>query len=84
MCEALRELMKDEIQADIEKAERETGIKTRFEDGMSVDQIAKKSNISLTYTIVGGSSLIVLNRLFFLRNYTTCLYRRLKAQSMIR
>ena len=32
---------KDEIQADLEKAERETGIKTRFEDGMSVDQIAR-------------------------------------------
>ena len=47
MCEALRELMKDEIQADIEKAERETRIKTRFEDGMPIDQIAKKSNVSI-------------------------------------
>lgn len=51
MCEALRELMKDEIQADIEKAvdktERETRIKTRFEDGMPINQIAKKSNVSI-------------------------------------
>ena len=59
MCEALRELMKDEIQADVDKAveeavekavdktERETRIKTRFEDGMSIDQIAKKSNVSI-------------------------------------
>ena len=55
MCEALRELMKDEIQADVDKAvekavdktERETRIKTRFEDGMPIDQIAKKSNVSI-------------------------------------
>ena len=59
MCEALRELMKDEIEADIEKAvkkaeretriktERETKIKTRFEDGMPIDLIAKKSDVSI-------------------------------------
>jgi|GEM_PF-6405476 len=51
MCEALRELMKDEIQADVEKAvektERDTKIKTRYEDGMSVELIAQKSNVSI-------------------------------------
>ncbi len=51
MCEALRELMKDEIAADVEKAvekaERDTRIKTRFEDGMSIEQIAEKSNVSI-------------------------------------
>ena len=55
MCEALRELMKDEIEADVEKAvgeavektERETRIKTRFEDGMPIELIAEKSNVSI-------------------------------------
>ena len=43
MCEALRELMKDEI----EKTERDTKIKTRYEDGMPVELIAEKSKVSV-------------------------------------
>lgn len=55
MCEALRELMKDEIDKEVgeavekavEKTERETKIRTRFEDGMSIEEIANKSNVSI-------------------------------------
>jgi Mor family transcriptional regulator len=55
MCEALRELMKDEIDREVEKAvgeavektERDTRIKTRYEDGMSLDEIASRSNVSI-------------------------------------
>ena len=55
MFDVLRELMKDEIQADVEKAvdeavektEKDTKIKTRYEDGMSVELIAQKSNVSI-------------------------------------
>jgi hypothetical protein len=51
MCEALRELMKDEIDREVEeaveKAERDTRIKTRYEDGMPLDEIASRSNVSI-------------------------------------
>lgn len=51
MCEALRELMKDEIDKEVEeaveKAERDTRIKTRYEDGMPLDEIASRSNVSI-------------------------------------
>jgi Mor family transcriptional regulator len=47
--------MKDEIEADVEKAvgeavektERETRIKTRYEDGMPIELIAEKSKVSI-------------------------------------
>ena len=51
MCEALRELMKDEIDKEVEKAvekaERDTKIQTRYEDGMSIEEIATKTNVSV-------------------------------------
>ena len=51
MFEELRELMKDEIEADVEKAvektERDTRIITRFEDGMPIELIAEKSKVSI-------------------------------------
>jgi hypothetical protein len=50
----MKELMKDEIEDDVkkdarrvvEKTEMETRIKTSFKDTMSIEQIAKKSNVS--------------------------------------
>ncbi len=51
MNEALRELMKDDIEEAVEKAVGEavekTKILTRFEDGMSIDNIAQKTNVSI-------------------------------------
>ena len=51
----MNELMKDEIGDDVkkaarrvvEKAEMETRIKTSFKDAMSIEQIAKKSIVSI-------------------------------------
>ncbi len=47
MCEALRELMKDEIQKDIDEAVDAAVINARFDDGMSIEQIAEKSKVSI-------------------------------------
>ncbi len=47
MCEALRELMKDDIEEAVEKAVEKTKIITRFEDGMDIDKIAEKTNVSI-------------------------------------
>lgn len=46
MCEALRELMKDEIQKDIDQAVDNAVVNARFDDGMSISEIAIKSNIT--------------------------------------
>ncbi len=47
MCEALRELMKDEIQKDVEQGVRKAVILARYDDGMELELIASKSNMSI-------------------------------------
>ena len=43
MCEALRELMKDDIDQAVEQAK----ITARFEDGLSFEEIATRTNVSV-------------------------------------
>jgi len=47
MCEALRELMKDDIDKAVEQAVEQAKITARFEDGLSFEEIATRTNVSV-------------------------------------